>query len=127
MVSEQVKTNTSLLSSFGLVLIGSTCCALPIMLVTLGLGSVVASVVSVLPWLVWLSQYKAITFSVTTLVLAYSGWRLRRSNRAAQCSIEDGRRLKLQKRLLGVSVVIFLIAVFAAYALLPITLWLEMV
>lgn len=151
MNSEQVKTNTSLLSGFGLALIGTTCCALPIVLVTLGMGSVVASVVSVLPWLAWLSQYKAITFSVTALVLAYSGWRLRSFNRVThkfagsefgrpqdgpqaepqgrgeQCSIEDGKRLKWQKRLLRISAAIFGIAVFAAYALLPITLWLEAV
>lgn len=87
------------------------------------MGSSVASLVSVLPWLAWLSQYKAITFSVTALVLAYSGWRLRRINRATLCSIEDGERLKWQKRLLGISVAIFMIALFAAYALLPITLW----
>lgn len=127
MVSERVKTNTSLLSSFGLALIGTTCCALPIVLVTLGMGSMVASAVSVLPWMVWLSQYKAITFSVTALLLAYSGWRLRQINLSARCSIEDGKRLKWQKRLLSVSAVIFVTAVFAAYALLPIMLWLEAV
>lgn len=127
MVSERVKTNTSLLSSFGLALIGTTCCALPIVLVTLGMGSMVASAVSVLPWMVWLSQYKAITFSVTALLLVYSGWRLRQINLSARCSIEDGKRLKWQKRLLSVSAVIFVTAVFAAYALLPIMLWLEAV
>jgi len=116
-------TSASLWSGFSLAVLGTTCCALPIALVALGMGSSVASLVSVLPWLAWLSQYKAITFSVTALVLAYSGWRLRRINRATQCSIEDGKRLKWQKRLLGVSAVIFGVAVFAAYALLPITLW----
>lgn len=59
MKRENLSTNTSLASGFGLALLGTTCCALPIVLVTLGMGSVVASVVSALPVLAWLSQYKA--------------------------------------------------------------------
>lgn len=125
MSSENSTTNTSLASGLGLALLGTTCCALPIVLVTLGMGSVVASVVSVLPWLAWLSQYKAATFSVTGLVLGHSWWRLRRTGGSGQCAIEDGKRLKWQKRLLGISTAIFVAAVFAAYALLPIVLWLE--
>ncbi|MDT8321734.1 MAG: hypothetical protein RQ826_14535 [Xanthomonadales bacterium] len=125
MKSENLTTNTSLAGGFGLALLGTTCCALPIVLVTLGMGSVVASIVSALPVLAWLSQYKAATFSVTGLVLAYTWWQLRRTGQSGQCAIEDGKRLKWQKRVLGVSTIIFVVAVFAAYALLPITLWLE--
>lgn len=120
---ENVKTNASLLSGFGLALLGTTCCALPIVFVTLGMGSVVASAISVVPGLAWLSQYKAITFSITALILTYSGIRLWRIGNSSRCSIDDGKQLKWQKWLLGVSTVIFGIAVFAAYALLPITLW----
>ena len=119
-------TSTSLWSSFSLAVLGTTCCALPIALVALGMGSSVASLVSVWPWLAWLSQYKAITFFVTALVLAYSGWELQRLQRLGnktQCSVKDSKRLKWQKRLLRVSTFIFGFAVFAAYALLPITLW----
>ena len=122
---ENIKTNSSLLGGFGLALLGTTCCALPIALVVLGMGSVVTSMVSALPWLTWLSQYKVITFSVTAVVLTCSWWRLQRVNSISQCSFEDGKRLKRQKRLLGGSTVIFLIAAFTAYALLPFTLWLE--
>jgi len=122
---ENVKTNSSLLGGFGLALLGTTCCALPIVLVTLGMGSVVASVVTALPWVAWLSQYKAITFSLTGLVLVYSWWRLRATGISGQCSINEGKRLKRQKRLLSINTAIFAAAVFAAYALLPITLWLE--
>tara|TARA_R110001599_G_C12272072_1_gene661600 strand:+ start:2060 stop:2473 length:414 start_codon:yes stop_codon:yes gene_type:complete len=118
-------TNASLGGGLGLALLGTTCCALPIVLVSLGMGSVVASVVSVVPWVAWLSQYKTITFSITASVLTYNAWRLHRLNRNAQCSIKEGRRLKWQKRVLGISALIFGIAVFASYALLPLTLWLE--
>ena len=41
MDKEQMKTDTSLFSGLGLALIGTTCCALPIALVTLGMGSAV--------------------------------------------------------------------------------------
>ena len=41
------------------------------------------------------------------------------------CLVEEGKHLKWQKRLLGGSTGMFVIAVFTAYALLPITLWLE--
>jgi len=125
MNNDNVTTNTSVASGFGLALLGTTCCALPIILVSIGMGSVVASVVSALPWLAWLSQYKGITFSITALVLAYSWWRLRRTGLSGQCAIEDGKRLKWQRRVLGISTAIFIAAVFAAYALLPISLWLE--
>ncbi len=116
-------TSASLWSGFSLAVLGTTCCALPIALVALGMGSSVASLVSVLPWLAWLSQYKAITFVVTGLVLAYSGWSLRRLGDKTLCSIKDGKRLKWQKWLFKISAAIFGVAVFAAYALLPITLW----
>ena len=119
---ENIKTNASLLASFSLALLGTTCCALPIALVSLGMGSVVVSLVSALPWLVWLSQYKSITFSITAVVLVYSWWRIGELNQTTLCSIDDGKKLKWQKRLLMCSTMIFVIAVFTAYALLPITL-----
>jgi hypothetical protein len=122
---ENIKTNSSVLGGFGLALLGTTCCALPIALVSLGMGGVVASLVAALPWLAWLSRYKAITFAITAAVLAYSWWRLRRTQLSAHCSLEDGRRLQWQKRLLGGSTVIFAISVLTAYLLLPVTLWLE--
>ena len=57
---DKLTTNASLLGGFGLALIGTTCCALPILLVALGMGSAVAAMVSALPWLVTVSQYKHI-------------------------------------------------------------------
>jgi len=124
MDTEQIKTDTSLFSALGLALIGTTCCALPIVLVALGLGSAVASVVSVMPWLTTLSQYKVVIFSLTALVLAYSYWRL---YWVKVCSLADQRRLRWQKAVLWISLAIVVLSLFAAYALLPLTLWLESV
>lgn len=125
MNNDDFATNTSLAGSLGLALLGTSCCALPILLITVGMGSVVASVVSALPWLGWLSQHKGATFTITALVLSYSWWRLRSSQQSEQCTIKDGKQLKWQRRVLVISTVIFIVAVFAAYALLPIALWLE--
>ena len=115
-------TGVSIWSGFGLTLLGTTCCALPITLVALGMGGAVASLVSVLPWLKALSQYKAITFSVTGLVLVYSIYRLRQ---ARQCDIHAAQTLKWQRRMLIISGVIFALSLFAAYGLLPLVLWLD--
>lgn len=117
-----MKTDTSLFSGLGLALIGTTCCALPIALVTLGMGGAVASMVSAMPWLTTLSQHKVIIFSLTTAVLIFSYWRL---HSIKACSLADKYRLRWQKAVLWSSSAILLLSLFAAYVLLPITLWLE--
>ncbi len=123
--NDAVKTNSALVGGLGLALLGATCCALPITLVSLGLGSAAASMASALPVLDWLSQYNAITFTLTATLLGYSWWRLKQTPHSYQCSLNDGLRLKWQRRVLVASTAIFAIAVFSAYALMPITLWLD--
>lgn len=46
------------------------CCALPSLLVLIGLGATVASVLSVAPWLVTLSQHKGWVFAGSGLLIA---------------------------------------------------------
>src|SRR6266478_1144537 len=56
----------SLFTSLGTVL----CCALPALLVLVGLGATVASVVvSSAPWLITLSRHKSWTFAVAGLLI----------------------------------------------------------
>lgn len=43
------------------------CCALPILLVTLGMGASVAALVSAAPWLVTLSHYKGWMFAISAV------------------------------------------------------------
>ncbi len=59
------------------------CCALPALLVTLGLGAVVAGAVSSVPWLVPLSQNKEWMFLAAGLLLAVNWVLMRRWERAA--------------------------------------------
>lgn len=116
------KQTWSVVSALGMTLVGTTCCALPLTLVALGAGGAVASMASSLPWLIALSQYKAWTFGLTALCLGYAWWQVRR---VTNCDIADAARLRWQKRLLMLSSALFVLSLFAAYALLPLTLWLE--
>jgi hypothetical protein len=52
------------------------CCVLPAMLVSLGAGAVVVSLVTAFPQLVWLSEHKGIVFGTAAALLAASGWLL---------------------------------------------------
>jgi hypothetical protein len=75
-------SQSKLASLLSLFASGSTlvCCALPALLVALGAGAALSSVVSVFPQIVWLSEYKVAIFSFATVMLALSGfmhWRAR--------------------------------------------------
>ena len=56
----------SLFTSFGTLL----CCALPSLLILLGLGATVASFLSAVPWLVALSHHKNWVFGVSGVLIA---------------------------------------------------------
>src|SRR3954463_9875271 len=56
----------SLFTSFGTLL----CCALPSLLVLIGLGATVASFLASVPWLVTLSRHKNLVFAVSGLLIA---------------------------------------------------------
>ena len=67
------------------------CCALPALLVALGAGAALSSLVSAVPQLVWLSEHKEGLFIVAGLMLAASGalqWR----NRHAPCPTDPALR-----------------------------------
>ena len=77
----------SLFASSGTLL----CCALPALLVALGAGAALSSLVAVVPGLVWVSEYKEIVFAFAGLMLAASGvlqWR----NRFAPCPADPTLR-----------------------------------
>jgi mercuric ion transport protein len=72
--SERRAKRTALLNYFSLFGSFSTliCCALPSVLVLLGMGSAVASLLSAAPWLVSLSRHKIWTFSIAGSLIAAS-------------------------------------------------------
>ena len=74
MQPEQHVRRAALLNYFSLFTSLSTllCCALPSVLVLLGMGTAVASLLSAAPWLVSLSRHKVWTFSIAGTLIAAS-------------------------------------------------------
>jgi hypothetical protein len=103
------------------------CCALPSLLVLLGLGATVASLLSNLPWLVTLSRHKGWTFAVSGILIALSfvnTYYIAPKLRKDACDADDSNACvdvsRLSKVLLWVSAGIYAVGFFVAYVLGPI-------
>ena len=114
----------SLFSSFSTLI----CCALPSVLVLLGMGTTVASLLSAAPWLVSLSRHKIWTFSIAGVLIAMSfvmtyliAPRLREGE---VCDANDpttcGEVSRLSRAILWGSAAIWSCGFFVAYLLGPI-------
>lgn len=77
----------SLFTSTGTLL----CCALPALLVALGAGAALSTLVAVVPGLVWVSEYKEVVFGVAGVMLVASGW-LQWRARFAPCPVDPAQR-----------------------------------
>ncbi len=116
-----------------LTLLASTgtlvCCALPIMLVTLGLGAAVVSLTSALPFLIVLSQHKVWVFAFSALMLAITAWTLYRAGRVCPADTATGelcrRAQRWNRRIFWSAVVIWVVGFSAAYLALPLRQWLD--
>jgi hypothetical protein len=106
------------------------CCALPMALVTLGMGATVAALTSGFPLLVTLSQHKLWIFAISGALLALSGWLLFRPGRSCPADPELSRlcnRAQVwNRRVYWASVAVWGIGFFAAYLALPLRLWLDL-
>ena len=104
------------------------CCALPILLVSLGLGATVAALTSNIPFLITLGENKAWVFALSGGLLLLTGWLLYRTGRACPTdrAMNDlcSRAHLWNRRIHGSSVAIWSIGFFAAYLALPIRIWL---
>jgi hypothetical protein len=96
------------------------CCAIPALLVSLGAGAALASLVAVFPQIVWISEHKEVVFAVSALLMVLGGllqWR----NRNAPCPIDPALRdacLKTRKnslRIYWVSLVLLFIGAWFAF------------
>ncbi len=118
----------ALFTSFGTLL----CCALPSLLVLLGLGATVACFLSVVPWLVTLARHREIVFIVSGVLIAsdfvYVYWlspRIRADGQA--CSIENGptacdAATRMSRIALWAAAIIYGAGFFVAYLLAPLFL-----
>ena len=104
------------------------CCALPILLVTLGFGAVVASLTHSFPVLVTLSEYDGLMFGISGGLLALTAWVIRGRKQhcptdpvlAARCE----RARSLNRYIFLVAMIIWSIGFAAAFLLLPVRNWL---
>lgn len=67
------------------------CCALPALLVALGAGAALSTLVAIVPGLVWVSEYKELVFGAAGVMLALSGW-LQWRARFAPCPVDMSLR-----------------------------------
>jgi len=116
-----------------LALFGSSgtliCCALPIILVTLGAGATVAALTSEFPFLITLSSNKGWVFLGSGLLLSlavYLEWQPGRS-----CPVDADLGAVCQssrvwnRRILVLSIGLWMVGFFFAFLLFPLVLWWE--
>lgn len=77
------------------------CCALPALLVAMGMGAVMAGLAANVPALVWISAHKKGVFILAALLLACAGGTLRRG-RSLPCPV-DPAQAKACKRMRRIS------------------------
>ena len=99
------------------------CCALPILLVSLGLGSVVASINYNIPGMFWLAQHKYWTLGLSAVMLGFLAWMIWRPNQSCPTDPELARYCetskKWNKRIFWLSIIIWSTGFFFSTLLLP--------
>ena len=106
------------------------CCALPVLLVSMGLGAVVASLNYNIPGLMFLAEHPVWTLSLAALLLAFMAWVIWRPNQACPTDPKLAAACQEAKnwnqRIFWVSVVIWGIGFFFSILLLPLRQLLEL-
>jgi mercuric ion transport protein len=111
----------SLFSSFGTLL----CCALPVLLITLGMGMTVASLTISIPWLFSLSRYKAVLFLTAGLLLGLSFYFIFIRTKQMQACDPGACETagKYSKAMFWISLIIYSIGVGTAYLYMPLKIY----
>ena len=121
----RARLTDTLLSFATLLFSGGTllCCALPILLVSLGLGAGVVYLTNAFPWLVVLSRHKIWTFMISGAFLLLTAWVIYRPGRSCPADPELARLCmkadRWNRRVLWLTVGVYGVGFFAAYLWLP--------
>lgn len=118
---------------FGILLLSAgtlVCCALPLLLVSVGVGASVAALTSAAPWLVVLSAHKGWIFTASGLAITGGAFLMYRPGRtcpadphlAALCARAD----RWNRIALAIAAAIWFIGFSVAYLWLPVRRWLGM-
>ena len=67
-IRQLISPSLSLFTSFSTLI----CCALPALLISIGMGASLASFVSAFPWIIFISKYKIQTFILAAVLLIVS-------------------------------------------------------
>jgi hypothetical protein len=108
----------TILSSFSTL----ACCALPALLVSIGAGAALASVITAMPQLVWLSEHKIPLFTFAGVMLTLSGVSAYRNHHAC-CPADSAQArscMRLRRwsaRIFHFSAVLYAIGLFFAFVL----------
>lgn len=98
------------------------CCALPALLVSLGLGATMVGLVSTFPQLIWLSEHKWLVFGLSAVMLSLSAFMQYRA-RFLPCPIDpDAARACTRARKVSSRITIFSIVVWVigfTFAVIP--------
>jgi len=129
------KFKTDVLSILSLFTSFSTliCCALPALLVTLGMGAVLAGIFSSIPFIVTLSNYKELTFVIAASLIGLNFFLVYRKRKEDEaCEIpEEGVETachtasRWTKTILWISAGMLIIGFFMAYLALPLMKFIE--
>jgi high-affinity Fe2+/Pb2+ permease len=99
------------------------CCALPIILVSLGMGATIAALTSAFPFLIFLSLHKIWIFALSGIMLALSLWFIYRPGQYCPADPEQARICAISKtwnkRIVWFSLAIWCAGFFAAFIALP--------
>lgn len=112
-------------NALALLLSGGTliCCALPVLLVALGLGTAVAAVTAALPWLVSISHYKVWLFAAAMLALSAAGVLLYRAGQSCPSDPELARACarfdRIARTFFWLGVTVWITGAFVAFAWVP--------
>ena len=98
------------------------CCAIPALLVSLGLGATIASTLNRFPQLIWISEHKPLVFSISGVLLVFGGiwlWWARNLPCPADKKLADACILgrKISYWIYGFSVVVWIIGFTFAFLL----------
>lgn len=121
-MSQPVRPPSVLPATLSLFASGTTliCCALPALLVSLGMGAVMAGLIETVPGITWLGKHKAIVFTVAgLLVVAAGAWQWRA--RSLPCPTDPAQARACARLraigwwLWGISALAYVVGVFFAF------------
>jgi hypothetical protein len=96
------------------------CCAIPALLVAMGAGAALSSLVAIFPQVVWLSEHKEAVFALAGVMMAGSGvlqWRNRHAPCPTDPALRDAcmRTRKVSWKVYLLSVAFYLMGCWFAY------------